>query len=501
MRQIFLLFFITISAAIAANSFNPSIKSIRTTTYQAVQKESSWVTGAVIARVNSVIFLPDGREISEKILNADGSIYRKKVSIYNDEKQLTAVNTYDESAKLIQFDTLMYNAKGKLFYRASYDRFKIKQSDLNYDYDNQNRLISESFSNLYGQSRRTNFKYDAENQLYETYYIDNSGRLRRAEVHTYDDSGKLVKTERYDNKNEQGRTKVCEYIYDDHNQWVTKIEFTNDIPEYIIKRDIVYDSEQDAWMGMNLNDKVKSMKQTSYLAIQKGSDIERGQPHGEFADYFFDSQGKITSQFSYDDKGRLLRKIAMEYDKDGLLVKKNERTDAGELTGYSIYTYNEYKQLKKQAIHDKRDSILNTVVYIYDPEGNLKEELWFNADSSPLCKYTYTVDAYGRMVEKNTPFYSNKESLYCSEKYEYNFQNKIKEKKQYLPSSIDKKIYKYNYGKSGRVISGEEILPGNVKNVYNYKFYNDGHGNWKKRIKFVGDKAVLYEERVYTYYE
>lgn len=51
------------------------------------------------------------------------------------------------------------------------------------------------------------------------------------------------------------------------------------------------------------------------------------------------------------------------------------------------------------------------------------------------------------------------------------------------------------------MISGTEPVQGQADVEYVYKFYNDEHGNWKKRVKFFNDVPVLYEEREYVYYK
>ena len=58
----------------------------------------------------------------------------------------------------------------------------------------------------------------------------------------------------------------------------------------------------------------------------------------------------------------------------------------------------------------------------------------------------------------------------------------------------------YKYNKNGMLIGGSEIINNNPAIDYVYKFYNDEHGNWKKKVKFVNGISTVYEERQYVYY-
>ena len=94
------------------------------------------------------------------------------------------------------------------------------------------------------------------------------------------------------------------------------------------------------------------------------------------------------------------------------------------------------------------------------------------------------------------------EAPVCPWRRSYNFQGRVSEEIRLLLPGVGTDVYTYRYNAKGEVISGTEQPDGQAEPVkFVYKFYNDDRGNWKIRIKYIGDVPVVYEERKYVYYE
>ena len=136
----------------------------------------------------------------------------------------------------------------------------------------------------------------------------------------------------------------------------------------------------------------------------------------------------------------------------------------------------------------------------YNTEGNCTQEICFYKDGSTYSEFHYQHDPYGNLICKKVvkaPAEAQGEEYESIDRV-WNARGRIVEEKIGTPPN--ERQYSYQYSSRGEVISGTESISGQPAVKFVYKFYNDPHGNWKKRIKFINEKAVLYEEREYTYY-
>ena len=195
-------------------------------------------------------------------------------------------------------------------------------------------------------------------------------------------------------------------------------------------------------------------------------------------------------KFEYNDLGRLRQEVYTN--------------PSGKIASRSRYGYRKDGYLKYKSVFDARDSLKTRTVYVYDAEGNCTKELTYLPDGTLELEYNHLYDAYGQLIKTQIPVYpeGTLEEMLSKKEYGYNFQGRMASETT-LPLGKDsiRTVNTYKYAASGAIISGSTKRGEESEVNYIYKFYNDDNGNWKKRIKFVDDKADLYEERVYTYYE
>lgn len=75
------------------------------------------------------------------------------------------------------------------------------------------------------------------------------------------------------------RSKRVDTAYDMYGNWIKRTEYNGAIPEFIVMRHIEYAGQDDTdYKKLLLQGKVKSVYQTSYIALPNGPDIiNRGQ--------------------------------------------------------------------------------------------------------------------------------------------------------------------------------------------------------------------------------
>lgn len=435
------------------------LRSVRTTTYQAVQKDTTWVTGAVISLIHFVKFDKQGRAWIENSLNPDGSASRKILNEYGDDGKL-------KEETVISFKK---GLKGGIF-QYEYDKLGRINKIINLDTDrNPIEVISAEY--------------------------DTTGKIIKSENY-YDTIPLRTYSQKFSSLRKINSKWKVEYTqYDEYANWLSCIVFNKKgQPEYIIKRDIDYVKNDNDWAKIPLRGCVKSVRQSSYIAVPKGPEsIDKGRKQGTFFRYDFNDSGFKILEETYSDTGVLIDRITYEYDNNNRIIRENHKTPDDKLSTYLVWGYDKNGNLKTKSLYDAQGVLLRKGVFHFNVEGSCTRETWFKQGGKKVSEFCYGYDSYGWQREKEVLFHEEEGPEYYPVKRIWNFQGRMVEKIVDRGAFQDRYTYKYN--SKGEVISGTEELNGQPIVNFIYKFNNDQQGNWKIRIKFVDDVPVVYEER------
>ena len=205
----------------------------------------------------------------------------------------------------------------------------------------------------------------------------------------------------------------------------------------------------------NLKGKVKSIKETTYKAIEKFGQIEKGDvlvdSSAVYTDYgrfkIYNEKGNKIEENRYNSDGSLYYKVTYKYDGKGNKIEVNH--------------------------YDSNGSLILKYTYKYDENGNKIEECWYNEDGSLIVKFTPKYDENGNMMEVNN--YDSDGSLH--KKFTYKYDEK------------GNKIEINNYNSDGRLDS---------KTTYKYEY--DKNNNWTQRIEYKNTIPNSITERIIEYY-
>lgn len=503
-RIIWAVFLLTAIAAAASSQVDekPKIKSIRTTTYEAVQEDSLWKAGAVVSNVIYERFNPAGDKIAEYKLDGESRVKSKKIYTYDEAGKLVEAATYNKDARLISKTTYEYGENGKrskLTMLLSSTGLPSEQVTT-FTYDDKQRVVLSKKAVNNGLMETRSYQYDEKENTEECIIKASTGALIGRLINKYDGKGNVIRSQSYGTRPEQNMVVTYEYDFDAFGNWVRKTELINGEKDLIVQRVIDYGLGDTDWQRLSLKGKVKSVSQTSYVAIPRGEEILRGKKQGSFVDYLFDEEGRIISETSYSETGVAQHTVKKEYNEEGRLAKETCFSPDGRQKWYAVYKYGKDKTLKAKTVYNADNTPKNKTVYRYDAEGNLTQELTYDRDGKLYLQYDNLYNAYGQLVQRSSPVHPSEDALYNKVVRLYNFQGRVELESVYSPSDSLLLNRSYKYASSGRIVSGTECVPGTPVVEYTYKFYNDERGNWKKRIKFVDGKPLVYEERTYTYY-
>lgn len=293
------------------------------------------------------------------------------------------------------------------------------------------------------------------------------------------------------------------------------------------------DNSQNDLEKKNLIGNVKSVKEFSFLAIEKFGEISKGErgrenywdknthisfneggDEIEISEYFYDGTFFIITVFSYNDKGNLIEKKSHLKDKefhieesykygiDGFLIQTNLYSNDGSQSGKLVYKNDKNGNVieMNQLASDTSFSNLNLkFVYSYNKDGNKTEFKGYYADGREYINAAY-VYLNGRKTE--SIFYRN-ESLESKTKLQYN-------KNQVL---VKESINRYNT--ENIIVSNRTLIydenenpleiidtkgDNQQPNIITYRYLFDEAGNWVERIEFQNNIPKYIIDRKIDYY-
>ena len=192
----------------------------------------------------------------------------------------------------------------------------------------------------------------------------------------------------------------------------------------------------------NLKGKVKSIKETTYKAVDKFGQIEKGDVLNNYFNIYNEKGNKIEDNF-YDSDGNLSSKDTYEYDEKGNNIEKNNYDSDGSLNSKTTYKYDKKGNKIEDNSYDSDGSLNSKTTYKYDEKGNNIEKNNYDSDGSLNSKTTYKYDEKGNMIEYNTDGRFGEKYTY---KYEYDKNNNWIQQVTYednKPIQITERIIEY----------------------------------------------------------
>lgn len=247
--------------------FNPDGRIIENNTY--------YSTG----RLNTKIIYKydnNGKYAEVNIYNSDGELKRKESFTYDKDLNNTRVTSYNADGGIARYYTLDYDTKKRLVSRIYYDKdsnpgTKIQLEYKNgtghdspsevieynedgspymkytYSYNKAGKCIEEKWYDYdelrgYMDTRRgVNYTYDANNDLIQS---DKKGSFSDSKIdYIYDSNGNIVEETEIIHKTLAEMpypTWTSTYELDDKGNWIRQLILKNQIPRYIVEREIEY---------------------------------------------------------------------------------------------------------------------------------------------------------------------------------------------------------------------------------------------------------------------
>ncbi len=205
--------------------------------------------------------------------NNEGALVSKVINVYDKHKNRIEYGHYSADASLIEKRTLKLDAELKEFESRVFNhnglalKKTIEYDSLNrpiqidfytekeyywkerltYIYNDLGKIVKQEYLSRYGTRNHTDNFYDNEGNLIRSVEYDMYGMINKETLKKYNEDGLIIE-EIVHRPKDFYRNKET-YEYDSSRNWIQKIEFKNEIPQIITKREIIYYSESDLEVG------------------------------------------------------------------------------------------------------------------------------------------------------------------------------------------------------------------------------------------------------------
>jgi len=252
-----------------------NVKSVREISYVAHDKFGKVSKGArkgdILHQDFLKIFNTNGNNIETIIYNSDGSLFQKHINKFDKNANEVEKNIYDSNNSLKWKYLIKYDDKGNKIEENYYSSDGNLHSKETYKYDNEGNKIEENYYSLEPISgsesvhTKWTFKHNDQNKTTEWYYhtpgyepllnyiykYDDNGNQIEWSGHNlgmpnfkthanYDFNGNLLEIKSYETNERLKSHENHKYQFDKNGNWIQRIDYVNEIPKFIIQREIEY---------------------------------------------------------------------------------------------------------------------------------------------------------------------------------------------------------------------------------------------------------------------
>lgn len=255
---------------------------------------------------------------------------------------------------------------------------------------------------------------------------------------------------------------------------------------------------------MNLNGKVKSVKEVSYKADIQSETLTNGKKerdadisYGEDSYIEFNKQGNKIQHVYYNSNEKENLKRVYKYDSIENLIEVRWYEE-GALTSKSIYRYNDKRENVEVSKYNYLDTLEHKWIIRYDINGAKLEELRYNSNAKIILRRVYKYDNNGNKIGG----------------YQYDLDSNLTAKWTYNQMGNQSEYYWYNSDGSSNGIEKSEFdvngniekqiwydSNGSIKRESTYLYEYDTHKNWIRQVSYFDGKAQYILERTISYYK
>ncbi|MBL0336739.1 MAG: hypothetical protein IPP73_15875 [Chitinophagaceae bacterium] len=144
---------------------------------------------------------------------------------------------------------------------------------------------------------------------------------------------------------------------------------------------------------LGLKGKIKSIVRTTYLAVEKFGEAQKGDRILMTEFHTFNEKGNVIEERKEDPPGEITGKWTYEFDENGILMKD------GGIGWYGIYKYDISGNCSEYTTYESDGTLRAKTKYKYDKNNNRVESNHYNSDGSLNYRITNVFDGKKNITE------------------------------------------------------------------------------------------------------
>lgn len=173
-------------------------------------------------------------------LSPHADLCKKVLTLYNENGHICERHVYNHAGNLYMTLKYAYDDHGNRIEKRTYgsdDRMFLKHR---YKYDKMNLLSEIEWKDILGKSGvKENYVYDDKGQMVNK-IITNLKSSEFDFMYNYDSHKNLIKLSWSEKRNNLSKKGHSEYKYDATGNWIERIDYKNDMVQFLIEREILY---------------------------------------------------------------------------------------------------------------------------------------------------------------------------------------------------------------------------------------------------------------------
>ncbi len=192
-------------------------------------------------RDSYIVFNRAGNKVEENFYRIDGNMWSKSVFSYDQNRKKIEEIVYRADRALWYTKITRFDNAGHIVEEEMFKPDNSLGAKMAFVYDESGNKIEERRYTGDGKlSVRSIFRYDKNrNKVEEIMYNSEGGQIVRW-VSKYDAKGRQIEEDYYNAKNLLEAKENYHFEYDSKGNWIEQIISEQNIPKYIIQREIVY---------------------------------------------------------------------------------------------------------------------------------------------------------------------------------------------------------------------------------------------------------------------
>lgn len=262
----------------------------------------------------------------------------------------------------------------------------------------------------------------------------------------------------------------------------------------------------------NKNGKIKSIRITSYEAIQKFGEIHKGKRSRDLMEWdqhiTIDYAKKIFNVRHLSSNDELEFSFKKEFDNKGNIIRETHYDSFGIQGKYQINKYDKDGNITESIVFNP-NGVINTKITCKYENGKKISLDYFNSDGDLFKKETFKYNSFGSLIEIND--YNSDGTIFTQKLFEYDHNNNLLNMTSYMYpnnknrisyASKDKWVTKFytKYNSKGLEIEAVVYEPDGTisgegtpfKNAKEYEYEYDAKGNWIKKIVYLKNGRAQY---------